>query len=99
MSWKTFIIKNVVYRISCKNCDISYVGQTKRQLKTKLHEHVLDISSKSPSVIFNHRIEENHNFKWNKLDILDIEPSYNKKLSEMVHIKKQKHRINRQNDT
>ena len=34
------------------------------------------------------------------MDILDIESSYNKRLiSEMVHIKKQKHGINKQNDT
>ena len=94
--------QNVVYRISCDDCDASYVGQTKRQLKTRLHEHVSDIniSSKSPSVISNHRMVENHNFKWDKVEILDIEPSYNKRLiSEMVHIKKQKHGINRQNDT
>ena len=44
-------------------------------------------------------MEENHNFKWDKVDILDIEPSYNKRLiSEMVYIKKQKYGINRQND-
>jgi len=24
--------------------------------------------------------EKNHNFKWDKVDILDIEPSYNKRL-------------------
>ncbi|KAG5307112.1 PAX9 protein, partial [Acromyrmex insinuator] len=102
--------QNVVYRISCEDCDASYVDQTKRQLKTRLHEHVSDIniSSKSPSVISNHHIEENHNFKWDKVEILDVEPSYNKRLisetserliSGMVHIKKQKRGINRQNDT
>ena len=81
---------------------VMLVGQTKRQLKTRLHEHVLDIniSSKSPSVISNHCMEENHNFKWDKVDILDIELSYNNRLIfEIVHIKKQKHGINRQNDT
>ena len=91
----------VVYRISCESCDVSYVGETKRQLKTRLHKHVSDIniSSKSPSVIFNHHMEENHNFKWDKVDILDIELSYNNRLIfEIVHIKKQKHGINRQHN-
>ena len=43
--------QNVIYRISCENCDVSYVGQIKRQLKIRPHEHVSDInvSSKSPS--------------------------------------------------
>jgi len=56
----------VIYKISCKNCDISYVGQTKRQLKTRLHVSDINKKSKSPSMISNQRIEENHNFKWNK---------------------------------
>ncbi|KYM96032.1 hypothetical protein ALC62_03912 [Cyphomyrmex costatus] len=94
--------QNVVYKISCDNCDVSYVGQTKRQLKTRIHEHSSDINktSKSPSVISNHRIETNHDFNWSNVKILDMEPSYNKRLiSEMVHIKKQTHGINKQNDT
>jgi len=31
--------KNVVYKLNCKNCDGSYVGQTKRRLNTRVTEH------------------------------------------------------------
>ncbi|XP_018308772.1 uncharacterized protein [Mycetomoellerius zeteki] len=94
--------QNVVYKISCDDCEASYVGQTKRQLKTRLHEHVSDINkkSKSPTVITCHRIDQNHNFDWDNVEILDREASFNKRLiSEMVHIKRQTHGLNKQNDT
>ncbi|KAL6268036.1 hypothetical protein P5V15_001118 [Pogonomyrmex californicus] len=38
--------KNAVYKIECENCEKCYVGQTKRQLKTRLNEH------RSMSIIF-----------------------------------------------
>jgi len=34
---------NVVYKICCNNCNASYVGQTKRHLKTHINEHVKNI--------------------------------------------------------
>jgi len=54
----------------------------------------------SPSIISDHRINLNYNFKWNEVKILDSESSYNKRLiSEMIYIKRQKQGLNRQNDT
>jgi len=43
----------VVYRIDCKDCEASYVGQTKRRLITRIKEHKNDINKKSgiPSVV------------------------------------------------
>ena len=34
---------NVVYQVNCKDCNHSYVGQTKRKLKTHLKEHINDL--------------------------------------------------------
>ena len=92
---------DVVYKINCKDCDSSYVGQTKRQLKTRISEHRADIRKpSSPSVISIHRIENNHEFDWENVDILDKEPSYVKRtISEMLYIKKQLKGLNKQSDT
>jgi len=49
-------------------------GQTKKQLKKRLQEHASDINRRSKSVISNHCIDHNHNFKWDIeifLEILD----------------------------
>jgi len=70
--------KEVVYKIDCLNCNSSYVGQTKRQFKTRLKEHISDINKKNGvlSVVSNHRIEHNHDMNWNEALVLDIEPLY-----------------------
>ncbi|KYN22044.1 hypothetical protein ALC57_05566 [Trachymyrmex cornetzi] len=94
--------QDVVYKISCHDCDASYVGQTKRKLLTRVREHRSNINKKtgSPSVISNHRITHGHDFDWSNVKILDIEPSYNKRMtSEMLHIKRQNNGLNLQNDT
>ena len=55
-------LSNVVYQINCKDCDYSYVGQTKRKLKTRLKEYVNNFKKpvNSLSVISNHRIDTDH---------------------------------------
>jgi len=55
---------NVVYKIFCKNCDVSYVGRTKRQLKTRLKEHINNIKSHATkhSVASEHILNYEHEF-------------------------------------
>jgi len=92
----------VVYKITCHDCDASYIGQTKRQLRTRIKEHVSDINKKSgsPSVISEHRLRFKHDFEWDNIKIIDNELSYQKRIiSEMVHIKKQQNGLNKQSDT
>ncbi|EZA52135.1 hypothetical protein X777_09144, partial [Ooceraea biroi] len=94
---------NVVYKISSCDCEASYVGQTKRRLRTRISEHRKDINKKSgsPSVISKHRLELGYDFDWNDVRILDEEGSLKRRLvSEMINYKKrQLHLLNLQNDT
>ncbi|KYN37007.1 hypothetical protein ALC56_08798 [Trachymyrmex septentrionalis] len=93
---------NVVYKISCNDCDATYVGQTGRKLKTRIAEHRNHIryNTSARSVITEHRRQLDHEFKWDEVEILDEEPCYRRRLvSEMINIKKQKNGLNLQTDT
>jgi len=87
------IKNNVVYKIRCKNCGASYVGQTKRQLQTKIKKH-FNNTRMDPSRHNNLGIKTygnlfmNLNIIFGDTEILDLESKYNKRLiSEMMHIK------------
>jgi len=92
----------VVYKISCKDCEASYVGQTGRQLKTRMTEHRNHIKRNinTPSVITEHRLEYGHDFDWDGVKIMDKELFWNKRIiSEMLCISKQTKSLNLQSDT
>jgi len=59
--------KNVVYKIECKNCNATYVGQIGRKLKTRIQEHYRQINSFNKiitrSVITNYKLSLNHDFE------------------------------------
>jgi len=92
---------NVVYKICCENCTASYVGQTSRELNTRVKEHISNINRpfESLSVVSQHGLER-HKFNWDEVKILDEDPSFLRRIiSEMIHITLQKNSLNVQNDT
>jgi len=93
---------NLVYKLSCRDCDATYVGQTGRTLKTRISEHRNHINrnTTTQSVITEHRINFLHEFNWDNVEILDRERFLSKRLiSEMIYIKRQKNSLNLQSDT
>ncbi|KYN30037.1 hypothetical protein ALC57_00480, partial [Trachymyrmex cornetzi] len=70
----------------------SYVGQTKRKVVTRISEHKANAlkSSNLHTVVAEHQVQFDHNFDWDNVKVLDIEPFFHKRLtSEMIFIKKQ----------
>jgi len=59
----------------------------KKKLDTRIRKHILIIKKKLIlHLSYYHRINLNHNSRWNEVKILDSESSYNKRLiSEMIH--------------
>lgn len=55
-------LSNVVYKINCGDCDASYVGQTGRQLNTRIKEHRQNINRPSSSISVEHRLKGHEYF-------------------------------------
>jgi len=88
--------------VFCKNCEASYVEQTKRQLKTRLKEHKnnIKLDQSRYSVISQHITECNHSFDWEGIKIMNRETKFHKRIvSEMIHIKEQKCGLNLNSNT
>ncbi len=84
----------VVYRIPCKDCDASYVGESERALGTRLDEHRR--KSGVNSVVVGHTTQTNHDIDWPKVKILDREDRwYERGVREAAHIRLERPSLNR----
>lgn len=82
--------KNVVYCIECDSYYANYVGQTKRQLNTRIRECLNNVKKghEETFVLAAHSINTRYNFKWDSIKIVDNEHNYYKRLtSEMLKYK------------
>ena len=62
----------IVYEVPCKDCDLVYVGQTKRNLNSRLKEHQRAIKQQKPenSALYEHVILYDHVIDWANSRIL-----------------------------
>ena len=63
--------QNVVYMLTCKICNHQYVGQTKRQLKIRIGEHLADIRHKRDSPVSLHFNKELYSVNSVKCEIIE----------------------------
>ena len=86
-----------MYKFDCKNCSDTYIGETKRSLRTHINEH--KTNKNKESVVSLHWIENKHEFDWENTSVLDMECNYKKRLvSEMIYIKSNHNSINKKED-
>lgn len=72
----------LIYQVPCRDCDFSYIGQTKRDLKSRISEHKRAIRSQEPekSALCLHSISLDHVIAWSDVQILKVEPDFHKRL-------------------
>jgi hypothetical protein len=51
--------KSGIYSLTCKSCNLSYVGQTSRNLKTRFQEHTRYIKTNNPQLAYAQHILHN----------------------------------------
>lgn len=91
-------MSNVVYEIKCKDCEGTYIGQTKRYLQERIKSHKYD--KKEPTALHHHMIECAHEFDFEHPKVLARENNRKARLTlEAIHIKRSQNAINFRNDT
>ena len=92
---------NIVYKIPCGGCNLSYIGQTSRSLKGRITSHKSDCTTgKLTSALAEHFVQWGHNFDWGSAEILEKVNEYHKRtFLEMVHINRESPNMNKKSDT
>ena len=80
--------QGAIYKILCKDCNMIYIGETKRLFVTKNEEHIRDIrnSQSKPAnikdnttALCKHAIKLHHDINRNNSQILEFETDYRKR--------------------
>ena len=93
---------SIVYKISCRDCDASYVGETERALKTHVSEHCRPMEKRdfSASALAQHAWEHDHHIDWTSTCVLGVESHYWSRISrEAIYIRRQPSSLNRDRGT
>ena len=79
---------NVVYKIPCKDCPKSYIGQSKRETGTRLKEHKANVTHGryDKSDLAHHCWTENHQMDWDNISVIDEDKNWkNRLVKESIH--------------
>ena len=80
---------DIIYNISCAECDSSYIGETGRSLKDRLKEHkrAFRLNNPSLSAVAEHAIDTGHKIGWDDAHIIDFETYFwPRKVKEAIWI-------------
>ena len=80
----------MVYKVPCKECHQTYIGEAKRTLKVRLGEHKQAVKRDDPqNGIAVHAHESNHIIDWDGVRVKrsDMTGYWERRTTEAIHIK------------
>uniref|UniRef100_A0A6P7GT88 Uncharacterized protein LOC114340488 isoform X1 n=1 Tax=Diabrotica virgifera virgifera TaxID=50390 RepID=A0A6P7GT88_DIAVI len=91
---------NVIYKISCADCELHYIGETSRKLKDRITSHKSDCRLHPERCeLATHVTNKQHNMDWESTKILSSEcNSTKRKFLEMTYIALTPSCINKRTD-
>ena len=85
-----------IYKISCEDCEATYVGETERSLKARFSEHRRPSSATSEVSRHIHQDSPGHSIDLENTQILSVEPRwYERGVKEAIFIRANKPSLNR----
>lgn len=63
-----------IYSVGCKNCDLIYIGQSRRRIETRIQEHIRHTNNRNydKSGVAEHMIECDHNIDNNSIKVVKV---------------------------
>lgn len=91
---------DVVYEITCQNCNLSYIGQTSQTIKQRITLHKSDVRLRNKRCALTTHVETTgHTMLFDDVKILDSHKNLNRRLFlEMCHINNNENSINNRSD-
>ena len=81
----------VIYRLKCKVCGESYIGETGRCLCTRITEH-----KKTGTALREHVLKTKHDIDWDGVEVVSDESNFlQRKIKESINIRKEDPKLNR----
>lgn len=85
---------NIIYKIPCLDCELSYIGQTKQYLSDRIKQHASNCKSKTEAqnkktALSSHSTENNHRFNFDDCSIMHTKENWFKRgIIESIYILK-----------
>ena len=86
-----------IYKITCAECDAFYIGESGRQLNTRIGEHKKSVRLDGiSSAVGEHQMDTGHDIKWEEVSVLAVESKdFARKVKEAIEIHSQQPKLNR----